>query len=148
MAEHRDRIVVGVDGSEPSKHALRWALFLARTCGAEIEAVTAWTFPTLAGATPNWPDGWDPAADAATVLHDTVVETLGERPGAPVRETVVEGGAAHALLDIGAGSRVLVVGSRGHGGFTGLLLGSVSAACTEHATGAVLVVHGDTPPPP
>jgi nucleotide-binding universal stress UspA family protein len=148
MAADRSRIVVGVDGSEPSRQALRWARSLARAFDAEIEAVTAWTFPTVGAGAPNWPDDWDPAADAAQVLHEAVVATLGEHPDTPVHERVVEGGAARTLLEISSGARMLVVGSRGHGGFSALLLGSVSAACAEYAAGAVLVVHGDTPPPP
>jgi nucleotide-binding universal stress UspA family protein len=148
MTSPRERVVVGVDGSEPSKQALRWGLFLARTIGAEIDAVTAWTIPTLAGASGAWPADWNPQQDAADVLHCTVIEVLGEQPPVPVREIVAVGGAPRALLDASKDARILVVGSRGHGGFSGLLLGSVSAACAEHAPGAVLVIHGHTPPPP
>jgi nucleotide-binding universal stress UspA family protein len=147
MTSPDDRIVVGVDGSEPSKQALRWGLFLARTTGGTVDAVTAWMIPAFAGAG-VLPADWNPERDAAEVLHDTVTEVLGPQPPVPVRETVTEGGAARVLLDAGEGARILVVGSRGRGGFSGLLLGSVSAACAEHAPGAVLVVHGETPPPP
>src|SRR5690242_15739206 len=132
MTSPDDRVVVGVDGSEPSKRALRWGLFLARTTGAEIDAVTAWTFPALAAMGGTWPAEWNPEQDAADVLHQTVMEVLGEQPLVPVHEIVVEGGAARALLDASKDARILVLGSRGHGGFTGLLLGSVSAACAEH----------------
>ena len=55
--------------------------------------------------------------------------------------------ATKVLLDAGRGARMLVLGSRGHGGFAGLLLGSVSSACAQHATCPVVVVHGDAPPP-
>lgn len=140
--------MVGVDGSEPSKQALRWAAFLARTTGAGIDAVMAWMLPTFAGAGGAFPTDWNPEQDAVDALHHTVIEVLGEQPPVPVREIVAEGGAAHVLLEAGKDARILVVGSRGHGGFSGLLLGSVSAACAEHAPGAVLVVHGTTPPPP
>lgn len=140
--------MVGVDGSEPSKQALRWGLFLARTTGAGIDAVMAWMFPALAASAGVWPAEWDPRQDAVDALHGTVTEVLGDRPPLPVREIVAEGGAARVLLEASRDARILVVGSRGHGGFTGLLLGSVSAACAEHGRGAVLVVHGDTPPPP
>ena len=143
-----ERVVVGVDGSEPSKHALRWGLFMARTTGAELEAVMAWMFPALAASGGLWPAEWDPQQDAVDALHRTVVEVLSEQPPVPVRETVAEGGAARVLLEISKDARIMVVGSRGHGGFSGLLLGSVSSACAEHAPGAVLVVHGETPPPP
>ena len=71
---------------------------------------------------------------------------MDSRP-ARLQATVADGSPAKTLLQISEGARMLVVGSRGHGGFTGLLLGSVSAACTEHAHCPVLVVHGPTPPP-
>jgi nucleotide-binding universal stress UspA family protein len=143
-----ERVVVGVDGSEPSKQALRWGLFLARTAGASIDAVMAWTFPAIAASAGMWPAELDPQQDALDALHLTVTEVLGEQPPVPVREIVAEGGAARILLETSKDALILVVGSRGHGGFSGLLLGSVSATCAEHALGAVLVVHGETPPPP
>jgi nucleotide-binding universal stress UspA family protein len=142
-----DRVVVGVDGSGPSKQALRWALFLAQTAGARIDAVMAWMLPTFGGAE-VWPADWNPEQDAADALHGAITEVLGEQPPVPVREIVTEGGAARVLLDASEGARILVVGSRGHGGFAGLLLGSVSAACAEHAPGAVLVIHAESAPPP
>jgi nucleotide-binding universal stress UspA family protein len=71
----------------------------------------------------------------------------GRRPPG-LRTDVREGNAARVLLEASEGARMLVVGSRGHGGFAGLLLGSVSAACAEHASCPVLVLHGTTPPPP
>ena len=61
---------------------------------------------------------------------------------------VREGGAAKVLLEASEGAVMLVVGSRGHGGFAGLLLGSVSANVAEHAGCPVFIVHGDQPPPP
>jgi nucleotide-binding universal stress UspA family protein len=143
----QNRIVVGVDGSGPSKHALRWADFLSRSMSATIEAVTVWQ------ATPGYgfvqpPPDWNPSADAEQILHDTVNEVFGEHRPEGTQLTVREGGVAGELLALSRGAQMLVVGSRGHGGFTGLLLGSVSAACAEHAVCPVLVVHGATPPPP
>lgn len=146
-----DRIVVGVDGSEPSKHALLWAEFLANSTGASIEAVVAWQ-PYLGWAAigSGWaamPSDWDPAGDASKVLAETIDEVFaGKRPPGLTAE-VREGNPARVLLDASEGARMLVVGSRGHGGFSGLLLGSVSAACAEHAICPVLVLHGSTPPP-
>jgi nucleotide-binding universal stress UspA family protein len=70
----------------------------------------------------------------------------GDRPAGLVTR-VEQGGAARILIDVSQGANLLVVGSRGHGGFAGLLLGSVSSACAEHAACPVLVVHGETPPP-
>ena len=148
MAEEfaRPRIVVGVDGSEPSKLALRWAGVLSRAMGgAHIEAVSAWRVPTSYG----WsyaPDNWNPEGDDERALRAAVDEVFGaERP--PNLDLIArEGVAAKVLLDQSKGAAMLIVGSRGHGGFAGLLLGSVSMACAEHATCPVLIAHGDAVP--
>jgi len=140
------RIVVGVDGSEHSKLALRWAVSISATTGATIEAVTAWHFPVSFG----WgytPDVWDPEIDATKCLEDTVDEIFGAERPAGLKLLVRQGIPAKVLLDESRGSTMLIVGSRGHGGFAGLLLGSVSANCAEHATCPVMVIHGDRPTP-
>jgi nucleotide-binding universal stress UspA family protein len=140
------RIVVGVDGSSHSAQALRWGAYLAATLGGQLDAVTAWEFPTTYG----WaavPPQWDPAGDMKKVLDDTVRAVFGDQPPAGMRRQVLEGGAAKVLLDASQGATMLVVGSRGHGGFAGLLLGSVSANAAEHAPCPVLVIHGDQGPP-
>jgi nucleotide-binding universal stress UspA family protein len=140
------RIVVGVDGSRPSQQALRWGAHLAATFGAGLDAVTAWEYPYTYG----WgsvPSDWDPAEDMRKVLDETVQEVFGDQPPAGMRRQVHEGGAAKVLLDASRGAIMLVVGSRGHGGFAGLLLGSVSANVAEHASCPVLVIHGNQAPP-
>jgi nucleotide-binding universal stress UspA family protein len=144
------RIVVGVDGSEPSEHALRWAQFIAQAAGSSLEVVAAWEpFPSFGWIGAGWepvPAGWNPPQDAEEILTAAIDKVLEHRP-AGLRLTVREGNAAKVLLEVSEGARMLVIGSRGHGGFTGLLLGSVSTACTAHATCPVLVLHGDTPAP-
>jgi nucleotide-binding universal stress UspA family protein len=140
------RIVVGVDGSRPSRQALRWGAHLAATFGAGLDAVGAWDFPPSYG----WsavPSDWDPARDMRKVLDETIDEVFGDQPPAGLRRLVSEGGAAKVLLDASRGAIMLVVGSRGHGGFAGLLLGSVSANVAEHSSCPVLVIHGDQAPP-
>jgi len=140
------RIVVGVDGSEQSKLALRWAVRLSATTGASIDAVTAWHFPVSFG----WgytSDVWDPEIDATKCLTDTVDEIYGAERPTGLRLVVRQGLPAKVLLDESRGATILIVGSRGHGGFAGLLLGSVSANCAEHATCPVMVIHGDRPTP-
>lgn len=144
------RIVVGVDGSEQSKIALRWAAYLAGISGAHIDAVMAWEYPVSFGWAQGWtyvPEGWNPREDAEKALIATVDEVFGA--DRPLGMTLIaqEGNAARILLEHSAGATILVVGSRGHGGFAGLLLGSVSSNCAEHATCPVLVVHGDHEPP-
>jgi len=134
------RIVVGVDGSPGSKLALRWAQRLAENLGAYIEAVTAWQYPPTFG----WsvPTGtWTPQTDADKTLEAVVNEVFGTHRPADLRLTVTEGYPAHVLMRASSQAMMLVVGSRGLGGFTGLLLGSVSANVVHHAQCPVLVVH-------
>ena len=138
------RIVVGVDGSKPSRLALSWAMRLSVTTGASIDAVTAWHFPVNFG----WgyvPDEWDPVADATKCLTDSVDAVFGAERPTGLRLLVRQGLPAKILLDESREAAMLIVGSRGHGGFSGLLLGSVSASCAEHAMCPVLVIHGDRP---
>jgi len=148
----RDVVVVGVDGSEPSKQALRWGAFLARSTGATLQAVNAWQplviYDWAGYGMAAVPGDWDPAKAAEKLLGDTLDEVFGDKRPAELQIALPEGSAAKALLEISRGAGMLVVGSRGHGGFAGLLLGSVSTACAEHAGCPVLVVHGTTPPPP
>jgi nucleotide-binding universal stress UspA family protein len=138
------RIVVGVDGSENSLLALHWAAFLAAPIGATVDAVIAWQLPVSYGwAAPQW----DPHAEMTAVLNESVQAVFGDRPPVPIRAHAREGGAARVLIEASHGAQMLVVGSRGHGGFVGLLIGSVSASVAEHAACPVLVVHGDQGPP-
>jgi nucleotide-binding universal stress UspA family protein len=145
------RVVVGVDGSVPSEHALRWGQFVAQAAGSTLEVVAAWEpFTPLGWLGAGWepvPNEWNPAQDAEKSLTTTIDNVLGVNRPAQVQLTVREGNAAMVLLEVSKGARMLVVGSRGHGGFSGLLLGSVSAACAAHATCPVLVLHGNTPAP-
>jgi nucleotide-binding universal stress UspA family protein len=145
------RIVVGVDGSAPSERALRWAHFIAEAAGASLDVVVAWEpftgFGWLGAGWETVPTDWDPASNAEKVLTATIGKVFGDYRPAGLQLTVREGNAAKVLLEVSAGADMLIVGSRGHGGFTGLLLGSVSAACAEHAKCPVLVLHGETPPP-
>jgi nucleotide-binding universal stress UspA family protein len=140
------RIVVGVDGSAHSEQALRWAASLAAAFGARLEAVTAWDVPTSYGFASVPPD-WDPAGDMRKVLDETVRAVFGDQPPPGLHRQVREGGAAKVLIEASQGAIMLVVGSRGHGGFAGLLLGSVSSNVAEHAPCPVLVIHGDQVPP-
>jgi nucleotide-binding universal stress UspA family protein len=140
------KIVVGVDGSSHSEKALLWGAHLAATFGAGVVAVSAWDYP----ATIGWatvPDSWQPDQDMEKVLQETIRSAFGDQPPTGLRTVVREGGAAKVLLEESSGATMLVVGSRGHGGFAGLLLGSVSANVAEHATCPVLVVHGHQSPP-
>jgi nucleotide-binding universal stress UspA family protein len=143
----KPRIVVGVDGSGPSEEALRWAARFADMFGAELEVVTAWEYPSSYGWAAIAPE-WDPAQDMTKVLEDAAHAVFGDRPPDGMQLIVREGVAAKVLLDASKDAVMVVVGSRGHGGFAGLLLGSVSANVAEHASCPVFIVHGDQLPPP
>jgi len=142
---------VGVDSSHGSKAALGWALAQARLTGAAVEAVAAWQQPVTNeysyGAVPFASPGDTIAVTAEKVLTETVAEVVGTA-GSPidVRVKVAHGPAAQVLLEAAAGADLLVVGSRGHGAFAGMLLGSVSQHCTHHAPCPVIVVPDDDKP--
>jgi len=126
------RIVVGVDGSQHSEQALRWGVYLAAALQARLDAVAAWEYPQSFGWAAVTPE-WDPAADTAKILDETVQAVFGTEPPSGLHLLVREGGAARVLMSECEGATMVVVGSRSHGGFAGLLLGSVSAKVTEHS---------------
>jgi nucleotide-binding universal stress UspA family protein/nitroimidazol reductase NimA-like FMN-containing flavoprotein (pyridoxamine 5'-phosphate oxidase superfamily) len=136
-------IVVGVDHSEGSRYALEWAIAEARARHASVEAVHAWHYPYVATGpfvpTPAYGhDGFE--ADASQVLDASVAGVDAEGLAAPVERTLVCDAPVAALLAAAKDADLLVVGSRGRGGFAGLLLGSVSQAVVHHAQCPVVVV--------
>ena len=135
----RNRIVIGVDGSLASLQALRWAARQAELTGAELHAVTAWSIPTTYGWIPSVAD-YDWVGHAREVQDHAIREALDETRAGRVRRDIVEGHPARALLRCAAGADLLVVGSRGLGEFSGLLLGSVAQHVVAHAPCPVLVV--------
>jgi len=139
MVVHKDRIVVGVDGSESSMAALRWAMRRATLDAARVEAVTAWEYPAWSGFPPPVAR-FDLEENARRSLAEAIASAAGEIPGCDVVARVVEGSAARVLIDAAKGAGMLVVGNRGHGGFTEALLGSVSQRCTHHAQCPVVVI--------
>jgi nucleotide-binding universal stress UspA family protein len=133
------RIVVGVDGSVPSKAALSWAMEQGRLTGAVVEAVIAWEFPATYGyPVPVMDVDWE--KQAQQTVSQAVADVASH--AAPVKLTykVIEGNAAEVLLDESAGADLLVVGNRGHGGFAEALLGSTGQHCVHHATCPVVVI--------
>lgn len=147
MEKEFPRIVVGIDGSAESENALRWANRLAPTLGAHIRTVIAWQCPPVVGSelgpVPYFPDAWDPRDTAQRIMERTVSEVFKTTPPDGFSQLVLEGSPVRVLLEASAGATLLVLGSRGLGGFAGMLLGSVSRACAEHAKCPVLVVHRD-----
>jgi len=140
------RIVAGVDGSESSLSALRWAIRQAGLTGAVVDAIAAWHYPAAGGGFGYLPMGtaedFDLQAITEKVLADAISRTLAPGSDVRVRSHVVEGNAAQVLIDASDGADLLALGSRGHGGFTEALLGSVSQHCVQHARCPVLVVRG------
>jgi nucleotide-binding universal stress UspA family protein len=134
----RGRVVVGVDGSAHSKLALVRAAEVATQTGATLEPVIAWQQPATAHTYAL--SGWSPERDAAETLRVALDEVFSSGVPDWVTPKVAAGPSAHALIEASSGADLLVVGSRGHGGFAGLLLGSVSSACAEYAHCPVLVM--------
>ena len=139
--DEQPRIVVGVDGFESSKIALRWAIHQAKLTGAAVEAVTAWHVPAGTGWVPAT-DTPDYQEDAFTVLAEAITEMCAIDPDVQVCPRVVEGRAGQVLVDAAEGADLLVVGSRGHGGLAEALLGSVGHYCVHHAPCPVLIMRG------
>jgi nucleotide-binding universal stress UspA family protein len=134
------RIVVGIDGSELSTRALRWAIDEGRAHAATVEAVHAWHVPYAVASTAA---AVQPALfeDSARELLDRSVEAAsGDVTDVRVERVLVGGSAADAILDAAKRADAVVVGSRGVGGFRGLLLGSVSHQVAHHAPCPVVVV--------
>lgn len=143
-AEHEQgadgrRIVVGVDGSADSIAALRAGAWAAGLRRARLVAVTAWTGTTVDGTGGELMP--DLASAAEATLHDALDEAFHGRPLVPVEAIVRSGTPTGVVVDESRDAELLVVGSRGGGGFSGLLLGSVSMAATMHAHCPVLVLH-------
>jgi nucleotide-binding universal stress UspA family protein len=144
----RHRIVVGVEGSEGSRAALRWAIEEARVRGGVVEVVTAY-LPTYVPAAPDF--GYVPLDpidldDEVNKMQQEVVDSVTgqiDAGGVEIRRQVIKGRGADTLIVASAGADMLVVGNRGRGGFRGLLLGSVSQQIAHHATCPVVIIRAD-----
>lgn len=150
---NRGIVVVGVDGSAGANIALRWAAAEARLRGARLRVVHAWTFgftgvrgggygyqgATLGVFTGARTSELRSAAEAQ--LDAAIAEAAADLDGVELERQVVEGGATEVLLGAAVDSDLLVVGSRGHGGFVNLFLGSISLQSVQHAPCPVVVVH-------
>ncbi|MCU7826488.1 universal stress protein [Kitasatospora sp. DSM 101779] len=139
-------IVVGVDGSEQSRRALHWAVRQAELTGDTVRAVIAWE-PPFTGWGADVPASGEKAMDdiASRVLAESVTKVAGAEPTVGISTRVARGTPAQVLLSEAGEQDVvlLVVGSRGIGGFAGALLGSVGQHCAQHAPCPVLIVRGD-----
>jgi len=143
MSESGDgqhRIVVGVDGSESSEKALRWAARQAELTGAKLEAVTGWEYPAFYGWAPAMPEDYDYEDLARRAQAKAIDDVFGSDRPATLETQVVARHPALALVEASEGADLLVVGSRGYGGFADALLGSVSTYCVHHAHCPVTVI--------
>lgn len=145
MTTEPDLIVVGVDGSPESVAALTWAAHYGKASGARIRAVLVWHYPS--------PVGPAPPGVAPESISDEVRETMTRHltgaiakgaPEAQIEPLIGYGHPAEVLVDASREADLLVVGSRGHGAFTGMLVGSVSLHCVHHAFCPVVVVRRGT----
>lgn len=136
------RVVVGVDGSVGSRSALRWAHDAARHHGCPLTVLFAWQLTSgpvhVRGQAAS--SFQEDQALALASLRTTVTEVLPDRHGVDVHVTLVPGRTSQALLAESGAQDLLVLGARGRGGFTELLMGSVAGACVRHARGPVVVV--------
>jgi nucleotide-binding universal stress UspA family protein len=141
-------IVVGVDHSEGAKAALRFALEEARLRQATLRVVHAWQFGYI-GATglegalhAMGGELEDFRRGAEAALEETLRNVGAEKDGVAIERRVDQGAAAAVLVEESRRADLLVVGSRGHGGFAQLVLGSVSQQCAQHAFCPVVIVRG------
>jgi nucleotide-binding universal stress UspA family protein len=145
MATEGQLVVVGVDGSAESVAALKWAGTYAAATNSRVRAVMAWHYPAAVGPAPV---GIAPAAisdevrqNMAEALDKAVAEAAS---GIDIEKEIGYGHPAQVLVDQSGDADLLVVGSRGHGAFTGMMLGSVSIHCVTNARCPVVVVRTDT----
>ena len=148
VSEPENRIVVGVEGSGGARAALRWAIKEARHRGAYVDVVTAYS-TTYVPASPDFNyvplDPIDLEAEVQRMQDSIIDEVLAEvdSGGVEVKRRMVRGRAADTLIAESANAAMLVVGSRGRGGFRGLLLGSVSQQIAQHGSCPVVIVRPD-----
>jgi nucleotide-binding universal stress UspA family protein len=133
------RIVVGVDGSPSSLDALSWAARQAHLTESSLEIMMTWEWPSSYGWAAPIPDDFDPEEDVRRSLEAAVASVRTAYPDLGIDPRVVSGHPAPILVEASKGAELLVVGSRGHGEFVGMLLGSVSEYCATNAHCPVLV---------
>jgi nucleotide-binding universal stress UspA family protein len=150
----KSSVVVGVDGSRGSTEALHWAIAEARVRKTPLRAVHAWVYvqpvvPPLIGYPYSAEDIYslvDDRRQAAEQMLERATTELAEAHGIEIERVLAQGSAARVLIEAVGPDDLLVVGSRGNGGFTSLLLGSVSQQCALHAPCPVVIVRGTKAP--
>jgi nucleotide-binding universal stress UspA family protein len=132
-------VVVGIDGSDASLEALEWAARQAELTGANLEIVMTWDWPMTYGWAVPIPEGYDPEQDVQKALEKVQADLGVKHPDIEIAARVLRGHPAQLLVEESKGADLLVVGSRGHGEFVGMVIGSVSEYCATNAHCPVLV---------
>lgn len=141
MSDGQPVIVVGVDGSAASRAAITWAVKQAQLIGGTVKAVTAWHIPAMAyGSGMVFADEEGIRQATVQTQKEAIDTVIGTEPPVAIESYVAEGPAALVLVEAAEDAELLVMGSRGHGAFTGMLLGSVSDYCVSHAPCPVVVI--------
>ncbi len=138
MAQGSGRIVVGVDGSGASVDAIKWAVTQASLTGASVEAIICWSIPVSFGVAMGAVESVDWESNSQEIIDAAVNEAVGDI-GTAITKKNVQGHPADILVEASKGADLVVVGSRGHGGFVGAVLGSVSSHVVSHARCPVVV---------
>lgn len=135
-------IVVGIDGSDTSLEALRWAIAEARRRGDRVEVLHCWHIPYYGDVSGMMPVPGNVMEEASqAILADALAAVAADADGVAISGRAVQGAAAHTLIEASATADLVVVGRRGHGGFVGLLMGSVATQVAGHAACPVVVVN-------
>jgi nucleotide-binding universal stress UspA family protein len=138
-------VVVGIDGSPESVAALSWAGRYAAATGATVRAVRIWHFPTAAGMPPQGKAPVEVTEEIEEHMRADLTDAIAKAnlaPSVPVEIRTAYGHPAQVLIEESRRASLLVVGHRGHGGFTEMLTGSVAMHCVSHAACPVVVVRG------
>jgi nucleotide-binding universal stress UspA family protein len=135
-----NKIIVGVDGSPSSNAALEWAAQEAEIRGSALELIHAWNYPNLGYG------GYvavleDFEKDAAALLDEVVASARKNYPSLKLVSSLIQGPTAQTIMDRAKEADMVVVGSRGRGGFSGLLLGSVGQQLVHHCPAPVVIIH-------
>ena len=135
-------VLVGLDGSPPSRRALEWAAAQAELMGATLWVISTWEWPTAYGWSMPIPSDYDPTRETTHVMDEVLAPVRAAHTGLVIRADALEGHPAPVLVEASRDADLLVVGCRGHGEFAGMLLGSVSEHCAAHAHCPVVIVRG------
>lgn len=132
------KVLVGVDGSPESIAALRYAETIATALGHELEVLGAWQ-PRI--ALEDYTPDWNPEREARIMVDQVIAEAFAHRVPAGLEVTVAMGAPVTLLLEASKRAALLVLGTRGRGGFKGMIMGSVSTSLAAHASCPVLIHH-------